>query len=194
MFLYLLNDVGVSKQSPQRTLDLFVFTVSQSESYSHLCSPKVRKGRSWALSSCSSTRLWPFHVDDWFRCSEEGEEGSGFGLCPLITLYYHTGGIYHQTPKASVHGEHWNQSRRLHAIHPGPRKAALLSATTSIFSVRGGCSKEKVRGREQRGKEGFEETLGQVLGKPFVAVVVFFTSSNVTGLCGVGVTAWSASI
>lgn len=45
MFLYLLNDVGVYKQSPHQTLDLFVFTVSQSESYSHLCSPKVRKGR-----------------------------------------------------------------------------------------------------------------------------------------------------
>lgn len=60
--------------------------------------------KSWAPSSCSGTRLWHFHADDWFRCGEKREEVSGFGLCPLITLYYHTGGIYHQTPKASVHG------------------------------------------------------------------------------------------
>lgn len=135
---------------------LFVFIVLLSESYSLFF--HSQKGDTEALSSCSG-RLWSFHVDDWFRCAEEGKEGSGCGLCPLITLYYHTGGIYHQTPKASVHGEHWNQSLRLHAIHPGPRKAALLSATTSIYSVRGGCSQEKVRGKEQKGKERFEATL-----------------------------------
>lgn len=120
---------------------------------------------SWALSSCSSTTLRPFHADDWFRCGEEGEERSGSGLCPLITLHYHTGGIYHQTPKASVHREHWNQSLRLHAIHPGPRKAALWSATTSIFSVRGDVGEWKiVKDREQWGKKGFKGTLGCVLG------------------------------
>lgn len=112
-----------------------------------VCSPEASR----AISSYSKT--WPFHVDDWFRYSEEGEEGSGFGLCPLIILYYHTGGIYHQTPKASVHGEHWNQSHRLHAIHLGPQKTAMLSATTFIFSVRGeGYSKEKARNLKKKKK------------------------------------------
>lgn len=119
---------------------------------------------SWSpLSSCSTTTLWPFHADDWFRCGEQGEERSGSGLCPLITLHYRTGGIYHQTPKASVRGEHWNQSLRLHAIHPGPRKAALWSATTSIFSVRergcGGVSeREEGGGVEERGEAKRQRT------------------------------------
>lgn len=125
---------------------------------------------SWSsLSSCSTTTLWPFHADDWFRCGEQGEERSGSGLCPLITLHYHTGGIYHQTPKASVRGEHWNQSLRLHAIHPGPRKAALWSATTSIFSVRERGGGALVKGRrveglrkegKQKGREGKRDLKG----------------------------------
>lgn len=122
------------QQTDERTaLDLFV---SAGGFESESCAPsRAGNEKAWALSSCSSTTLWPFHADDWFRCGEQGEERSGSRLCPLITLHYRTGGIYHQTPKASVRGEHWNQSLRLHAIHPGPQKAALCSATASIFSV-----------------------------------------------------------
>lgn len=119
-----------------------------------------KKEKGSVLSSCSGSGLQLFHADDWFRCSEEGEEGSDFGLCPLITLHYRTGGIYHQTPKAAPRREHWNQSPRLHAIHPGPGKTELQSPTTSIFSVRG-CSEE----REQQARTLYEETLGYVLGK-----------------------------
>lgn len=43
-------------------------------------------------------------ADDWFRYSEEAEEESRFGLCPLITQCYHTEGIYHQIPKGSISG------------------------------------------------------------------------------------------
>lgn len=151
--------------------DLFVSAGGvQSESCAQ---SRVGNEEARALSSCSSTTLWPFHADDWFRCGERGEERSGSGLCPLITLHYRTGGIYHQTPKASVQGEHWNQSLRLHAIHPGPRKAALWSATTSIFSGRGGeeggggeglRKERKQKSRERRGEKGFKGTLGRVLG------------------------------
>lgn len=143
------------RQTDERmALDLFVSAGGvQSESCAR---SRVGKEKAWALSSCSSTTLWPFHADDWFRCGEQGEERSGSGLCPLITLHYRTGGIYHQTPKASVRGEHWNQSLRLHAIHPGPRKAALWSATTSIFSVREGGGAEGARGWGRRGSKKAE--------------------------------------
>lgn len=149
-----------------------------------VCSPEASR----AISSYSKT--WPFHVDDWFRYSEEGEEGSGFGLCPLIILYYHTGGIYHQTPKASVHGEHWNQSHRLHAIHLGPQKTAMLSATTFIFSVRGeGYSKEKARNLKKKKtlkKSRASERLWNTL--------FFFLKLFLKNLCGVVVIAGCASI
>lgn len=169
-------NAGVSKRG-----SICIYCVSKGVPRPSLLS-RSEEGASRAPSSCSGTRLWPFHVDDWFGCSEEGEEGSGFGLCPLITLYYHTGGIYHQTPKASVQGEHWNQSPRLHAIHPGPRKAALSSASTSIFSVRGGCSREKVGGKEQRGKEGFE-VRGKSLESPLCLVFFFFFSFHFIQCC-----------
>lgn len=144
-----------------------------------VCSPEASR----AISSYSKT--WPFHVDDWFRYSEEGEEGSGFGLCPLIILYYHTGGIYHQTPKASVHGEHWNQSHRLHAIHLGPQKTAMLSATTFTFSVRGErYSKEKARNLKKKLKKTLKKS------RAFERLWNFFLKN----LCGVVVTAGCASI
>lgn len=148
-------NAGKWQQNEQTApLDLFVSVGGVGFKVSLREESRVGKEKAWALSSCSSTTLWPFHADDWFRCGEQGEERSGSGLCPLITLHYRTGGIYHQTPKASVRGEHWNQSLRLHAIHPGPRKAALWSATTSIFSVRGGTSE---KGGRAGGWEGVAE-------------------------------------
>lgn len=150
----------MSKQSPQQTrvcacICLFLLCLKESPT-------AISASLTWERRELSSKQLFQ-HKTVAFPCRwliQVWWGGRGFGLCPLITLYYHTGGIYHQTPKASVHGEHWNQSHRLHAIHPGPQKAALLNATTSIFPVRGGCSKEKLRGKEQRGKEGFKKTLG----------------------------------
>lgn len=104
-----------------------------------------RGGESRALSSCSGTRLWPFHVDDWFRCGEEGEEGSGLGLCPLITLYYHTGGIYHQTPKASVHGGTVKPISSLTCNPSRSTKSSIVECYHIHFLQReGGCSREKV--------------------------------------------------
>lgn len=106
------------KQAPQE----FQLIPSKSKSISY-CVFLSEIGVSVALSNWFSSRLWPFHVDDWFRYSEEAEEGRGFGLCLLITLRYHTGSIYHQTPKASVWEENCNQSNRLYAIHPAPPKS-----------------------------------------------------------------------
>lgn len=83
-------------------------------------------------------------VDDWFGYNEKAEEGSGFGLNPLITLHYHTVSIYHQTPKASVQGELWNQSHRVHAIYLVPQKAALFWGYHILLHSRGNHSKAKM--------------------------------------------------
>lgn len=111
------------KQPPQE----FQLIPSKSKSISY-CVFLSEIGVRVALSNWCGSRLWPFHGDDWFRYSEEAEEGWGFGLCLLITLRYHTGSIYHQTPKASVWEENCNQSNRLHAIHPAPPKSSSVGS------------------------------------------------------------------
>lgn len=113
----------------------------------------AEKGESWAPSSCSSTRLWPFHVDDGFRCGVEGEEGSGFGLRPLITLYYHTGGIYHQTPKASVHGGTLKPISSLTCNPSSSTKSSIVERHHIHFLCKRGMFQRKSK-RQRTEREG----------------------------------------
>lgn len=85
----------------------------------------------------------------------------------------------HLSPNTKGFGP-WGTLKPISSLTCNPSrstKSSIVECYHIHFLCKRGCSKEKVRGREQGGKKGFEETLGYVLG---TFVVYFFcTSSNV---------------